>query len=133
MSIQPYDEPPARTSTGFGLHHVQLTLPPGGEQQCRDFYVGVLGMTEVTKPPELAARGGLWVRADRLELHLGVEQDFRPAGKAHPGILVDDLDGLAARVEAAGLTPEWDGLFVGMRRFYLRDPHGNRLEFITTG
>jgi len=70
---------------GLGLHHVQLAIPPGSEDACRAFYVDVVGMTEVLKPPELAARGGLWVRVDRLEIHLGVEQDFRPARKAHPG------------------------------------------------
>src|SRR5437763_1059254 len=86
---QPYDtEVP--TEFGLGLHHVQLAVPPGSEDECRRFYVDVLGMTEVAKPPALATRGGLWVRADRLEIHLGVEPDFRPARKAHPGILVGD-------------------------------------------
>ncbi len=89
MSIQPYDEPPARTPTGFGLHHVQLTLPPGGEQLCRDFYVGVLGMTEVTKPPELAARGGLWVRADRL---VSLVLLLRQRGRLTADVLARELE-----------------------------------------
>ena len=76
--MQSYEEAAARTSHGFGLHHVQLALPPGGEDACRAFYVDALGLTEVPKPPALAARGGLWVRSDDLEIHLGVEQDFRP-------------------------------------------------------
>jgi catechol 2,3-dioxygenase-like lactoylglutathione lyase family enzyme len=75
---QPYESPPSTTAEGYALHHVQLALPPGAEDDCRAFYVGVLGLTEVAKPPLLAARGGLWVRADGLELHLGVEADFRP-------------------------------------------------------
>ena len=114
----------------YSLHHVQLALPPGGEQACRDFYVGGLELTEVAKPPVLAARGGLWVRADGLELHLGVEEDFRPQRKAHPGILVTDLESLAARLERHGSPVTWDDAFPGMRRFYTEDPFGNRLEFL---
>jgi 8-oxo-dGTP pyrophosphatase MutT (NUDIX family)/catechol 2,3-dioxygenase-like lactoylglutathione lyase family enzyme len=116
---------------GYALHHVQLPMPVGGEDDCRHFYVDVLGMTEIPKPPELAARGGLWVRADALELHLGVEEDFRPQAEAHPGILVADLDGLAARLEGAGVTVRWDDAFPGMRRFSAHDNNGNRLEFLT--
>ena len=78
----------------------------------------------------LAARGGLWVRAGALELHLGVEDDFRPARKAHPGILVGDLDALAGRLTAAGVEVRWDGDFPGHRRCYADDPVGNRLEFL---
>jgi len=95
-----------------------------------DFYVGLLGMAELAKPPALAARGGLWVRADALELHLGVEKGFRPARKAHPGIRVTDLDGLAALLTGGGTEVRWDDDFPGHRRFYADDPVGNRLEFI---
>lgn len=77
-----------------GLHHVQLLTPVGGEDAARAFYAGVLGMTELAKPPVLAARGGAWFRAGGLELHLGVEEDFAPAREAHPGILVADPDEL---------------------------------------
>ena len=121
---------PAATALGYGLHHVQLALPAGGEDACRAFYVGVLGMTEVEKPPVLAARGGLWVRADGLELHLGVEAEFRPQRKAHPGILVADLDAVAERLTSNGRPVTWDDDFPGMRRFYTEDDHGNRLEFL---
>lgn len=122
--------PRAETEQAFALHHVQLAIPPGGEDAARAFFVGVLGMTEVAKPPELAARGGLWVRADGLEIHLGVEREFRPARKAHPGIRVADLDRLAATLTGAGVEVSWDDDFPGHRRFYAADPHGNRLEFI---
>ncbi|MBM7781856.1 VOC family protein [Arthrobacter tumbae] len=133
--VDPYVSEPRATGFGLGIHHVQLALPVGGEDACRQFYVGVLGLTEVQKPPVLAARGGLWVRADNLEIHLGVEVDFRPQKKAHPGIFVHDIDALAQRVHAHGHTPEWDDNFPGMRRFYLWDNNGNRLEFLspTTG
>lgn len=117
---------------GLGLHHVQLAIKPGSEQQCREFYTGVLGMTEIEKPPALAGRGGLWVRAGQLEIHLGVEEDFRPARKAHPGILVADLDGLAERLCDNGVEPVWDDAFPGYRRFYIDDCLGNRLEFLSS-
>ncbi|WP_308286898.1 VOC family protein [Actinomadura parmotrematis] len=113
------------------LHHVQLAAPPGSEPELRAFYGGLLGLTEVEKPAELAKRGGAWFRGPNgLELHLGIEQDFRPARKAHPGLLTADLDGLAARLQAAGHTVTPDDLFPGHRRFYADDPVGNRLEFL---
>lgn len=120
----------AMTYALTGLHHVQLAIPPGGEDTARGFYGDVLGMSELDKPPELAARGGCWFRRDGLEVHLGVEQDFRAAAKAHPGILVRDLDALAERITSAGGDVEWDEHFPGHRRFYSHDGHGNRLEFL---
>jgi hypothetical protein len=96
----------------------------------RGFYAGVLGLAEIDKPALLAARGGCWFRGHGIELHLGVEEDFRPARKAHPGLLVTDLDGWASRLSAAGYPVRWDWDFPGMRRFYSEDPHGNRLEFL---
>ncbi|MEV5738967.1 VOC family protein [Microbispora rosea] len=121
----------AESPFGYRLHHVQLAIPAGAEDDCRAFYVDVLGMTEIGKPPVLAARGGLWVRAGALEIHLGVEEDFRPARKAHPGILVAGLDDLAARLAAAGVEVSWDPHFPGHRRFYAHDNVGNRLEFLS--
>ncbi|MFF0307091.1 VOC family protein [Streptosporangium sp. NPDC004379] len=112
------------------LHHVQLACPPGSEPVLRDFYEGVLGLAEIPKPPVLAARGGCWFRGHGIELHLGVEEDFRPARKAHPGLLVHDLDGWARRLTEAGHPVTFDDDFPGMRRFYSEDPHGNRLEFL---
>lgn len=113
-----------------GLHHVQLAIPPDGEDEARRFYAGVLGMTELEKPPVLAARGGCWFRSGGWEIHLGVEPGFLPAKKAHPGILVHGLDELGARLAGAGVPVEWDDNFPGHRRFYAQDPHGNRLEFL---
>ena len=112
------------------LHHVQVSMPAGEEDTARAFYAGVLGMTEVPKPPVLAKRGGAWFRAGGVELHLGVEAAFRPARKAHPAFLIDGLDGLAERLAAHGTPPRWDGDFPGHRRFYADDPFGNRLEFL---
>ncbi len=112
------------------IHHVQLACPAGSEDVLRGFYGGVLGFEEVAKPPVLAARGGCWFRGQGIELHLGVEQDFRPARKAHPGLLVPDLDGWAERLREAGAPVQYDENFPGMRRFHSEDPHGNRLEFL---
>jgi catechol 2,3-dioxygenase-like lactoylglutathione lyase family enzyme len=91
-----------------GLHHVQVVCPAGSEDALRAFYGGVLRMTEVAKPPVLADRGGVRFRSGGAEIHCGVEEDFRPARKAHPGLLTDDLDGLAAACEAAGHPVLWN-------------------------
>jgi catechol 2,3-dioxygenase-like lactoylglutathione lyase family enzyme len=112
------------------LHHVQLAIPAGGEDACREFWGSVLGLAELEKPPVLAARGGCWFAGGGLEVHLGVEADFAPARKAHPGILVGDLRALATRLEHAGATVTWDPEFPGHDRFYSADPFGNRLEFL---
>jgi len=113
-----------------GLHHVQLAIPAGGEEASRRFWGQVLGMTELDKPPVLAARGGCWFAGGGLVVHLGVEADFTPARKAHPGITVAGLAGLAARLEAAGAPVTWDDEMPGFDRFYAADPFGNRLEFL---
>lgn len=111
------------------LHHVQVSGPEGCEDQMRAFYVGVLGMTEVDKPELLRGRGGAWFRAGRAEIHVGIEEDFRPARKAHPGLAVADVDALAGVVGAAGAPVTWDDKIPGLRRFHTSDPVGNRLEF----
>lgn len=112
------------------LDHVQLAAPPGTEDALRAFYTGALGMTEIPKPPVLAARGGCWFRAGSVQLHVGVEQDFRPAKKAHPGLRVTGIDALAARLTAHGAPVNWDDDLPGHRRFHSEDPAGNRLEFL---
>ena len=112
------------------IHHVQLACPAGSEDESRAFYAGVLGFDEVAKPPVLASRGGCWFRGHGIELHLGVEDNFRPARKAHPGLLVTRIDDWAERLSQAGHLVSFDDDFPGMRRFYSADPHGNRLEFL---
>jgi catechol 2,3-dioxygenase-like lactoylglutathione lyase family enzyme len=112
------------------MHHVQLAIPRGGEDQCRAFWGGVLGMSELDKPPVLAARGGCWFRGGALEVHLGVEEPFSPARKAHPGLLVEGLPALAERLAEHGHPVTWDDDFPGHDRFYASDPFGNRLEFL---
>jgi catechol 2,3-dioxygenase-like lactoylglutathione lyase family enzyme len=112
------------------LHHMQLTMPRGQEQAARTFYADVLGMVEIDKPPALAARGGAWFRSGGVELHLGVEDDFRPSRKGHPGILVTDLDEVVRRLQSTGQDVSWDAEFPGFRRVYASDPFGNRMEFL---
>jgi catechol 2,3-dioxygenase-like lactoylglutathione lyase family enzyme len=113
-----------------GFDHVQLAMPRGREAAARSFYAGLLGMTELRKPPVLAARGGCWFAAGAAVLHLGVEEPFTPARKAHPALLVQDLDGLAATLTAAGYAcVAADGEIPGVRRFHSHDPFGNRVEF----
>ena len=113
-----------------GIDHVQLACPPGGEPQGRAFYADLLGLTELPKPEPLASRGGCWFRGDGFELHLGVDADFRAARKAHPALLVDDLDALARALGAAGHPVRWDDELPGTTRCYVDDPFGNRVELV---
>jgi catechol 2,3-dioxygenase-like lactoylglutathione lyase family enzyme len=112
----------------LGIDHVQVAAPPGCEEAARRFYGGLLGMDELPKPPGLRRRGGCWFRAGDQELHVGVEQPFRPARKAHPGLIVESLDALRARLGAAGVGFEDDDAIGGTVRLFVHDPFGNRLE-----
>ena len=123
------------------LHHVQVACPPGGEDEARRFYAVGLGLTEVDKPAALWAKGGAWFRAHTpegataVEIHVGVEDPFAPARKAHPAILLDgaaDLEPLAARLESAGFAVDWRErrTFDGYQRFHTCDAHGNRVEIL---
>lgn len=112
------------------VDHVQLAAPPGSEDRLRGYYAGMLGMTEIAKPPVLAARGGCWFQAGPVQLHLGIEADFRPAKKAHPGLRVAGIEAYAARLEERGAQVTWDDDLPGHKRFHSEDPVGNRLEFL---
>ena len=114
----------------FVLHHVLLAMPEGGEERARAFYAEVLGLEEIIKPEALAAMGGVWFRHGTLEIHLGVEEPFSPARKAHPGILVQDLEALSTAIDDAGGEVAYDDSFPGFARFYTADWFGNRLEFL---
>jgi catechol 2,3-dioxygenase-like lactoylglutathione lyase family enzyme len=117
--------------TILSIDHVQIAMPVGEEDRARAFYVGVLGFAEIPKPAELAKRGGAWFQSGNVQLHLGVEGDFRPARKAHPAFLVSDLEGLLAKVKAAGYEidasqPPLDAY----KRVHIFDPFGNRIELM---
>lgn len=121
--------------TVTGIDHVQLAMPAGAEADAQAFYVGLLGLVERDKPPVLAARGGCWFALPGSDsavgqVHLGVEAEFAPARKAHPGLVVDDLDGLAATLLAQGFAFTPDDAIPGLRRGHTADPFGNRIELI---
>lgn len=123
------------------LHHVQVSMPRGQEDLARRFYADALGMQEVDKPSALVGRGGCWFRAldgevVTAEIHVGVDDPFVPAKKAHPGFVcdtLDDLEAVAARVEAGGFELSWAerDTFDGFTRFHARDGFGNRVEVMT--
>ena len=113
-----------------GIEHVQLAMPAGEEAAARAFYTGLLGLPERAKPPKLAARGGCWFEAPGVKVHLGVEADFRPAQKAHPALLVDDLAAMQTALKAAGVAIILDYPVDGRTRFYVADPFGNRIELM---
>ena len=112
------------------IDHVQLCLPRGGEDSAREFYGGLLGLREVPKPPPLDTHGGCWFTGAGVDLHLGVEEPFQPARKAHVALLIDDLTALRATLEAASVEVRDDDADIGVRRFYAFDPFGNRLELV---
>jgi len=114
------------------LHHVQVSCPAGGEDAARRFYADALGIPEVAKPPALAARGGCWFRGDSVEVHVGVEASFVPAQKAHPALLVDDIEAVAEQIVGFGFPVTWDEEFPGYRRFYTVDGNGNRVEVLAS-
>lgn len=115
------------------LDHVQLVMPPGGEEKAREFYGRIMGLREIEKPAQLKANGGCWFAGSGLELHLGVQADFVPATKAHPGLRVADLAAARDHFAAAGIPIKKDLSGVAMRRFYVNDPFDNRLEFMQEG
>jgi catechol 2,3-dioxygenase-like lactoylglutathione lyase family enzyme len=112
------------------LEHIQLAMPPGGEALARAFYSGVLEIPEFPKPPNLAKRGGCWFERGDLKIHLGVESEFRPARKAHPALLVVDLQALVNRLKSAGHRVLEDEPLEGYHRVYVDDPFGNRIELM---
>jgi catechol 2,3-dioxygenase-like lactoylglutathione lyase family enzyme len=115
-----------------GLAHVQVAAPKGCEQRARWFYGDVLGLVELEKPALLRDRGGVWFALGDQQLHVGVEEPFAPARKAHPALLVRGagLDALAERIAAAGAKVLWDEDIAGIRRFFSEDPWGNRIELV---
>ncbi|HEX7150570.1 MAG TPA: VOC family protein [Thermoanaerobaculia bacterium] len=114
----------------LAIHHVQLAMPRGREEDARRFYVGVLGLTEVPKPANLVTRGGAWFTAGTADIHLGVEDDFRSAKKAHPALLVENLPAIEAACREAGCLLPTDKPLAGYKRAYVADPFGNRIELL---
>jgi catechol 2,3-dioxygenase-like lactoylglutathione lyase family enzyme len=113
-----------------GIDHVQLAAPPGCEEEARRFFGGLLGLEELEKPEALRERGGVWFRVGEQQLHVGVEAGFAPAAKAHPAFLVPGYDALRERLSTAGVETSEDDSIPGLRRCYLADPWGNRIELV---
>jgi len=105
-------------------------MPVGAEDAARRFYSSLLGMTEIPKPTELAKRGGCWFQSGEVQVHLGVEENFRPAKKAHPAFRCGDYDALVSRLQAAGVEVTDAEEIPGVRRCHVHDPFGNRIELI---
>ena len=114
----------------LSIDHVQLAMPKGSEDRARSFYREVLGMKEIPKPEPLAGRGGCWFASGEAQVHLGVEEDFRPAKKAHPALAVEGFDEILAKCEKSGFASKMDAEIEGRRRAHVFDPFGNRLELI---
>jgi catechol 2,3-dioxygenase-like lactoylglutathione lyase family enzyme len=114
----------------IGLDHLQLAMPSGHEEEARGFYVHVLGLAEIPKPSQLAGRGGAWFDCGNLQIHLGVEENFRPAKKAHPAFRVKQLDVLLGRLRLAGFEVAYDTSIPEIKRAFTSDPFGNRIELI---
>lgn len=105
-------------------------MPPGQEGRADQFYCGVLGLETLPKPEPLASRGGRWYRSGDVQVHLGVEAEFRPARKAHPALCVSDFEDLERRLDEAGAAWQWNDELPGVRRIYVDDPFGNRIELV---
>jgi catechol 2,3-dioxygenase-like lactoylglutathione lyase family enzyme len=118
------------TSPFLSIDHVQLAMPPGGEDVARRFYRDLLGMAEIPKPAELSKRGGCWFESGEVQVHLGIETDFRPAKKAHPALLCRDFVSCIAGLSAAGVEVNQVDDIPGVRRCHILDPFGNRIELI---
>jgi catechol 2,3-dioxygenase-like lactoylglutathione lyase family enzyme len=117
--------------TILSIDHVQIAMPAGEEDRARAFYVDVLGFSEIAKPDDLAKRGGAWFKSQQVQLHLGVEANFRPARKAHPAFIVQNLDVLLSKVQAAGYeTDTSQPPLEGYKRAHIFDPFGNRIELM---
>jgi catechol 2,3-dioxygenase-like lactoylglutathione lyase family enzyme len=112
------------------IDHVQLAAPPGSEDAARRFYGELLGMMEIPKPPLLAKRGGVWFASGAVQIHIGVEEEFRPARKAHPALRCCNYDDLLARLRGVGIEVQEVDDIPGVRRAHLQDPFGNRIELV---
>ena len=123
----------AITANIVGLDHVQVTAPPGCEEEARAFYGRLVGLEEIAKPDALRGRGGVWFACGDQQLHIGADPGFTAAIRAHPALAVgsdEDVDVLAERLTSAGVELSWDDALPGVRRFFAADPWGNRLEFL---
>jgi len=112
------------------IDHIQLAAPIGSENEARLFFQGVLSLQEIVKPVELQKNGGVWFSNDQIHIHVGIEEKFVPAKKAHPAFEVADIESFASHIRQKGISIQMDDKLPGAKRFYVNDPFGNRLEFL---
>lgn len=113
------------------LHHVQITVPSDKVDEAHDFYVGLLGLTEVPKPETLQHRGGFWMQLGHVEIHVGIQDHVdRHANKGHIAYQVAQLDGWRETLNQHDITILDSIPIEGYDRFEFRDPFGNRVEMI---
>jgi len=112
------------------IDHIQLAAPVGSEDQAREFFQGILALEEVEKPEELKKNGGVWFSNGHVDIHVGVENTFVPAKKAHPAFEVNQIEEFSSFLQEKGFEIQVDYKLPGAKRFYLHDPFGNRLEFL---
>jgi catechol 2,3-dioxygenase-like lactoylglutathione lyase family enzyme len=112
------------------IDHVQLAAPIGSEEEARQFFVEILGFTEIEKPEELKKRGGAWFRSGSVQIHIGIEEPFAPAKKAHPAFEVENIEAVMEQLKVSGVLFHVDNKLPGATRFYVDDPFGNRLEIL---
>ncbi len=127
MTSQISTSAPDSGPTWVGIDHVQMAIPVGAEDQARLFYVGVLGLAEIPKPPVMAARGGAWFESGAVRVHVGAEAEFVAARQAHPALT---MRGLRAFIDASGLAATWNEEIEGLVRCHVYDPFGNRIELV---
>ncbi|MCA0969285.1 VOC family protein [Halobacillus litoralis] len=112
------------------IDHIQLAAPKGSEEEAREFFVGILGLVEVEKPDNLKKRGGVWFQFGSHQIHIGIEEPFSPAKKAHPAFHVRNVDGLKAHLKEKDYPFIEDDQLPGANRIYVYDPFGNRMEML---
>jgi catechol 2,3-dioxygenase-like lactoylglutathione lyase family enzyme len=112
------------------IDHIQLAAPKGSEDTARKFFKNILGFDEVEKPEELKKRGGVWFEVGNYQIHIGIEEPFYPAKKAHPAFEIENIEELKKHLVTNGIDVIEDDKLPGAKRFYISDPFGNRMELL---
>ena len=112
------------------IDHIQLAAPKGSEDTARKFFKNILGFEEVEKPEELKKRGGVWFEFGNYQIHIGIEEPFYPAKKAHPAFEIENIEELKKHLVTNGIDVIEDDKLPGAKRFYISDPFGNRMELL---
>ena len=112
------------------IHHVQIMMPRGRDEDALAFYTDLLGLRRIPKPADMPNPDGLWFRLAEQELHLGVQDGPVETTRAHVALVVDDLDRLLETLRDAGVEVRPSNAIGELRRAHVLDPFGNRLELM---